>query len=249
MFLLPCLEQAMMDSETAVVTDAVRCVAAVCDHLRKRSLLKAASKVAPLLQHSSTAVRSGALAFIAAAAQVLPPADVYTQLRVLLEGLLKCEPLLLTDQAMLARCLALPSPAPHPPPADPLAHLTHTPAPAVPAPATTPPPASQLQHQPFLPLPSSSAERHEPFASPLHTPRSYSPQHPADRVLAEPSLANLKRHLGVYSEGDSEMLLRPPAPVYTIDVDPSSTYQTRWGPSRGARGVVGCHVCAAVGAV
>jgi hypothetical protein len=229
-FLLPCLEQAMMDSETAVVTDAVRCVAAVCDHLRKRSLLKAASKVAPLLQHSSTAVRSGAIAFIAAAAHVLPPADVYTQLRVLLEGLLKCEPLLLTDQALLARCLALPSPAPHPPPpADPLAHLTHTPAPAAPAPATTPPPASQHQHLPFLPLPSSSTEQHQPFASPLHTPRSYSPQHPADRVLAEPSLVNLKRHLAVHREGDSELLLRPPAPVYTIDVDPGSTYQTRWG--------------------
>jgi hypothetical protein len=51
------------------------------------------------------------VAFTASAAGVLPPADVYTQLRVLLEGLTLREPPLLTDEALLARCLRLPGAA------------------------------------------------------------------------------------------------------------------------------------------
>jgi hypothetical protein len=74
----------------------VRCLAATCGHLRKRSLLAAAGKVAPLLRHHSAAVRHSAVAFIAAAARALPPADVYTQLAVMVAPLLQQQPLILT---------------------------------------------------------------------------------------------------------------------------------------------------------
>lgn len=93
--------QALVDGETAVVCDAVRCLASTCGHLRKRSLLAAAGKVAPLLRHHSAAVRHSAVAFIAAAARALPAADVYTQLAVMVAGMLQQQPLLLTGALLL----------------------------------------------------------------------------------------------------------------------------------------------------
>lgn len=93
-----------MDSETAVVCDAVRCLAATCSHLRKRSLLAAAGKVAPLLRHHSAAVRHSAVCFIAAAARALPAADVYTQLAVMVAPLLQQQPLMLTGGLVAGRC-------------------------------------------------------------------------------------------------------------------------------------------------
>jgi hypothetical protein len=83
----------------------VRCLAATCGHLRKRSLLAAAGKVAPLLRHHSAAVRHSAVAFIAAAARALPPADVYTQLAVMVAPLLQQQPLLLTGGLADIGCL------------------------------------------------------------------------------------------------------------------------------------------------
>jgi hypothetical protein len=94
--------QALVDSETAVVCDAVRCLAATCGHLRKRSLLAAAGKVAPLLRHHSAAVRHSAVAFIAAAARALPAADVYTQLAVMVAPLLQQQPLMLIGEGWFA---------------------------------------------------------------------------------------------------------------------------------------------------
>jgi hypothetical protein len=80
--------------------------------------------------------------------------------------------------------------------------------------------------------------QHDGYASLPGSPASFSSgaSHAADRLVPEPSLANLKRHVGVPAEGDSELVLRPAAPVYTIDVDPAATYQTRWAGS-GGRGV------------
>ncbi len=52
-----------------MVADAVRCIATVSGHLRKRSLLAAAKKAAPLLRHSAPAVRYSTIAFVAAAAR------------------------------------------------------------------------------------------------------------------------------------------------------------------------------------
>jgi phosphoinositide-3-kinase regulatory subunit 4 len=89
-------QQALQDSEPAVVCDAVRCLADVCAHLPKRSLLKAAKQVAPLLQHRAPAVRHAAVAFIAAVARALAPADVYTQLAVMVASQLQQQPLLLS---------------------------------------------------------------------------------------------------------------------------------------------------------
>ncbi|MEW5319538.1 MAG: hypothetical protein WDW38_010683 [Sanguina aurantia] len=88
-FLLPCLEQALTDSEPSVVADAVMCIAAVATHLRKRSLMAAVTKVAPLLEHPSTAVRSAAVAMLAS----------------LLSPLLVGQPLLLADPVLLSSCL------------------------------------------------------------------------------------------------------------------------------------------------
>jgi hypothetical protein len=73
----------------------------VCHHLPKRSLLKAARQVVHLLQHPSVAVRHSAVAFIAAVARALPPADVYAQLAVIVAGSLQQQPLLLTGGACL----------------------------------------------------------------------------------------------------------------------------------------------------
>lgn len=92
--------QALVDNEVAVVADAVRCLAAVCGHLRKRSLLAAVREVSPLLRHRSAAVRHSAVAFIAAAARDLPPVDAYTQLRVMISGHLQQQPLMLTGDIL-----------------------------------------------------------------------------------------------------------------------------------------------------
>ncbi|GBG00520.1 phosphoinositide 3-kinase regulatory subunit 4 [Raphidocelis subcapitata] len=104
-FLLPCLEQALVDPEAAVVADAVACVAAVARHLRTRNLLAAAKKIVPLLQHPAAAVRQAAVAFVAAAARALPPADVYTQLRAMALPRLAEPPLALDDEQHLASLL------------------------------------------------------------------------------------------------------------------------------------------------
>ncbi len=87
-----------MDGEASVVADAIRCLAAVCSFLRKRSLLSAARKVAPLMTHYSAAVRAAAIAFVAASARVLPEADVFTQLLAMVSELLQKEPLTLTGE-------------------------------------------------------------------------------------------------------------------------------------------------------
>ncbi len=61
--------QALTDREPMVVCDAVRCLAAACGQLHKRSLLGAAAAVAPLLAAPSPAVRCAAVAMVAAAAR------------------------------------------------------------------------------------------------------------------------------------------------------------------------------------
>jgi phosphoinositide-3-kinase, regulatory subunit 4 len=94
-FLLPCLEQALVDGQTAVVCDAVRCLAATAGCLRRRSLLAAARKAVPLLQHPSAAVRHSAVHFVAAAARCLPPADAYAQLGPLVRAHTHTPPLAL----------------------------------------------------------------------------------------------------------------------------------------------------------
>ncbi|MEW5304984.1 MAG: hypothetical protein WDW36_007556 [Sanguina aurantia] len=116
-FLLPCLEQALTDSEPSVVADAVMCIAAVATHLRKRSLTAAVTKVAPLLEHPSAAVRSAAVAMVVASATCLPPQDVHTQLASLLSPLLVRQPLLLADPVLLSSCLRSRQP-PAPPPGE-----------------------------------------------------------------------------------------------------------------------------------
>lgn len=73
-------------------------LATLCHQLRKRSLLKAADKVAPLLQHPSAAVRHSAVACIAAIARVLPPVDVYAQLAVMVADRVQQQPLMLTGE-------------------------------------------------------------------------------------------------------------------------------------------------------
>ena len=91
--------QALTDPEPSVMADALRCITLSAPHLRKRSLLTAASKAAPLSQNpGSCAVRYAALAFISAAAGVLPAADVYTQLVTLLAPYLRSQPATLQDQ-------------------------------------------------------------------------------------------------------------------------------------------------------
>eukprot|EP00798_Chlamydomonas_sp_ICE-L_P013059 gene13059-3664_t len=104
----PSLETEITDSASSVVADAVRCIASVSQHLRKRSLLAAVQKASPLLRHSAPAVRFSVIAFIAASARVLPPADVYTRLVLLLESHLKREPLDMTNELLLAQCLRQP---------------------------------------------------------------------------------------------------------------------------------------------
>ncbi len=84
-----------MDSEHTVVTDAVQCLTAVTPYLRRRSLLAAASKVVPLIEHRSAAVRAVVLAFVAAAARCLPPVDVLAHLQPQVEAHLTQPPLTL----------------------------------------------------------------------------------------------------------------------------------------------------------
>lgn len=106
--LIPCLEQALQDAEATVIATAVRCLASVCPHLRKRSLLVAAQKVVGLLAKPQTVVRASAISFLAAAAKVLPVADFYTQLHPLLEPYMLSVPLSWSDERMLASFLKTP---------------------------------------------------------------------------------------------------------------------------------------------
>ncbi|KAG1658241.1 hypothetical protein FOA52_008501 [Chlamydomonas sp. UWO 241] len=109
-FLLPCLEQALMEaSQTSVVADAVRSIASVVPYLRKRSLLGAVRKVAPLLESNDAAVRAAVVRLLSAAARAMSSADVHTQLLGLLRGQLVREPLDAGDEAQLAACLARPA--------------------------------------------------------------------------------------------------------------------------------------------
>ncbi|GAX85401.1 hypothetical protein CEUSTIGMA_g12817.t1 [Chlamydomonas eustigma] len=105
-FLMPCLEQALLDpSENAVIFEAICSIAAVASHLKKRSLLAAARRVSILLDSEEVAVRAAAIALLAATARCLSPADVYTQLSVLLEGRLVREPADYGEEFQLASCL------------------------------------------------------------------------------------------------------------------------------------------------
>lgn len=97
--------QALSDAEPSVVCDALLCLAGVAGQLRQRSLLAAAQKVAPLLQHYSTAVRCSAVQFVSQAALHLPAADVYTRLRPMVEDMFVQKPLSLSDPVLLAQCL------------------------------------------------------------------------------------------------------------------------------------------------
>lgn len=91
-----------------MVADAVRSIATVVPHLRRRSLLGAASKVAPLLGSPTAAVRAAAVSLLSSAARCLSPADVYAQLLIMIQGWLIREPCDMGDERELAACLRAP---------------------------------------------------------------------------------------------------------------------------------------------
>ncbi|CAN0451688.1 unnamed protein product, partial [Discosporangium mesarthrocarpum] len=77
-FILPCVENALADSEEAVIASGLRCLSSLVKLglLPRSSLAGQVGAAAPLLHHPGTGVRQGALELCLAVANALGPLDV-----------------------------------------------------------------------------------------------------------------------------------------------------------------------------
>lgn len=76
-FILPCIENTLVDAREAVVASGLRCLAALAGLglLPRHSLPAQAAPAAPLLQHPGLGVRAGAVELIVRVAEALGPLD------------------------------------------------------------------------------------------------------------------------------------------------------------------------------
>lgn len=109
-YLLPYIEQALSDVEETVIVNALECLAAICVHrlLRKRVLLRAVERCAPLLCHPSQWVRRSALTVVASAGANLELADSHAFLLPILSPFVRREPVSLNLESALSACLKSP---------------------------------------------------------------------------------------------------------------------------------------------
>ena len=109
-YLLPYIEQALSDVEETVIVDALECLAAICKHklLRKRVLLGAVERAAPLLCHPSQWVRRSAITFVASTGENLELVDSHAFLLPILSRFMRREPVSLHVESALSACLKLP---------------------------------------------------------------------------------------------------------------------------------------------
>ncbi|KAI5081544.1 hypothetical protein GOP47_0002147 [Adiantum capillus-veneris] len=109
-YLLPYIEQALSDVEETVIVNALECLAAICVHrlLRKRVLLRAVERCAPLLCHPSQWVRKSALTVVASAGANLELVDSHAFLLPILSPFVRREPVSLNLESALSACLKTP---------------------------------------------------------------------------------------------------------------------------------------------
>lgn len=109
-YLLPYIEQALSDVEETVIVNALECLATLSINrlLRKRVLLGAVERSAPLLCHPSQWVRRSAITFVASAGSNLEVADSHAFLLPILSPFLRREPISLCSESALLSCLKPP---------------------------------------------------------------------------------------------------------------------------------------------
>lgn len=109
-YLLPYIEQALSDVEETVIVNALECLAALCVHrlLRKRVLLGAVERSAPLLCHPSQWVRRSAITFVASSGANLELVDSHAFLLPILSPFVRREPVSLCLESALSACLKPP---------------------------------------------------------------------------------------------------------------------------------------------
>ncbi|MCO5613378.1 hypothetical protein L7F22_067654 [Adiantum nelumboides] len=109
-YLLPYIEQALSDVEETVIVNALECLAAICVHrlVRKRVLLRAVERCAPLLCHPSQWVRRSALTVVASAGANLELVDSHAFLLPILAPFVRREPVSLNLESALSACLKTP---------------------------------------------------------------------------------------------------------------------------------------------
>lgn len=76
-FILPCIENTLVDAREAVVASGLRCLAALAGLglLPRHALPGQATPAAPLLQHPGIGVRAGAVELCVRTAEALGPLD------------------------------------------------------------------------------------------------------------------------------------------------------------------------------
>jgi phosphoinositide-3-kinase regulatory subunit 4 len=109
-YLLPYIEQALNDHVEEVIVNALKCLANLSKEklLRKRLLLDAVKRAAPLLCHPSQWVRRSAVTFIAASSESLHPVDSHVYLSPILRPFLRREPTSLVSEIDFLSCLKSP---------------------------------------------------------------------------------------------------------------------------------------------
>lgn len=122
-FLLPCIEQALSDTEEEVAAQALLCLSELISSdaparadgsklvIHQRSLVALVERAVPLLCHPAACVRGGAVAFISSAAVALGPVGAHARLLPLVRELLTDDSmpaLVLTSQESLLKSLKPP---------------------------------------------------------------------------------------------------------------------------------------------
>lgn len=87
MYILPCIEQALVDVEEAVIVCAVKSLGTLCELglFESETIIENVKKVAPLLFHPSDGIRDSVVEFICKSSQHLGIVDTYVFLRPVLQ--------------------------------------------------------------------------------------------------------------------------------------------------------------------
>lgn len=102
-FILPCIMQALHDTEEAVIEQALSGVVALCElgMFYKRTLFDLANRIRPLLHHPNTWIRYDAVAFFAAVSKQIGLADTSCFLLDILRPHLKDEIFVVSESSLL----------------------------------------------------------------------------------------------------------------------------------------------------
>lgn len=79
LYILPCIEQALVDVEELVIARALKCLGTLCELglFQRHGLIEKAKNTSPLLFHPNESIRQHSIALIAAVSNQLGPVDVH----------------------------------------------------------------------------------------------------------------------------------------------------------------------------